>query len=320
MEEESAGTETNNVLVNDHDDDDDGDHVNTNGDHDDNSSGDIRDDINGDGSIVDDNMITSDVINNNNDPIINNITTTTTTTSITSDNIVSNTEEVIEKDNEMMTTTTIMKMTHNDHQVMNLLHIESNDDMNVEKDNIKDDDVNEGDDDKKTIHDADDVVNDDDNNQPTILNAKSITALATTNIMTIDKNDVTFDPITNIAYCKVTNDHSINQINDHDMVGLISLEGGHENIEGGENGKMNIEEKGKVSQGDDSRTVVMEDPVVVVMGSSDGRSSVLGSMFNKWINDNDDDDDGNNYYCDDDDNDDEFHNCDDADNMLLNAY
>jgi hypothetical protein len=311
MEEESAGTETNPVLINDHDDDDDGDHDNADGDHDDNGA-----DINGDGSIIDDDMITTDVINNNNgDPIINDNTTTTTT--ITSDNtnnnIVSNTEEVVEKDNEMMTTTTIMKMTHNDHQVMNLLHIESNDDMN-------ENDVNEGDDEIK-IGDTDDVVNDDDNNnnQPTILNAKSVTALATTNIMTIDKQDVTFDPITNIAYCKVTNDNSINQINDHDMVGLITLEGGHEKIEG-ENGKMDIvDEEGKISQVDDTRTVVMEVPTVVEMEDRDGRSSVLGSMFNKWINDNDDDD-GNNYYNDDDNNDDdddddEFNNYFDVDEM-----
>jgi hypothetical protein len=122
--------------------------------------------------------------------------------------------------------------------------------------------------------------------------------------MTIDKQDVTFDPITNIAYCKVTNDNSINQINDHDMVGLITLEGGHEKIEG-ENGKMDIvDEEGKISQVDDTRTVVMEVPTVVVMEDRDGRSSVLGSMFNKWINDNDDDD-GNNYYNDDDNNDDD---------------
>ena len=313
MEEESAGTETNPVLINDHDEDDDGDHDNADGDHDDNGGGDIRDDINGDGSIIDDDMITTDVINNNNgDPIINDnttTTTTTTTTTITSDNtnnnIVSNTEEAIEKDNEMITTTTIMKMTHNDHQVMNLLHIESNDDIN-------ENDVNEGNDEKK-IGDTDDMVNDDDNNnQPTILNAKSVTALATTNIMTIDKQDVTFDPITNIAYCKVTNDNSINQINDHDMVGLITLEGGHEKIEG-ENGKMDIvDEEGKISQVDDTRTVVMEVPTVVVMEDRDGRRSVLGSMFNKWINDNDDDD-GNNYYNDDDD--DKFNNCFDIDEM-----
>ena len=201
-----------------------------------------------------------------------------------------------------------MKMTHNDHQVMNLLHIESNDDMN-------ENDVNEGNDEIK-ICDTDDVVNadDNDNNQPTILNAKSVTALATTNIMTIDKQDVTFDPITNIAYCKVTKDNSINQINDHDMVGLITLEGGHEKIEG-ENGKMDIvDEEGKISQVDDTRTVVMEVPTVVVMEDRDGRSSVLGSMFNKWINDNDDD--GNNYYNDNnDDDDDQLDNYFDVDEM-----
>ena len=315
MEEESAGTETNPVLINDHDEDNDGDHDNADGDHDDNGGGDIRDDINGDGSIIDDDMVT--INNNNGDPIINdNTTTTTTITSDNTNNIVSNTtEEVVEKDNEMMTTTTIMKMTHNDHQVMNLLHIESNNDIN---------DVNEGNDEKK-ICDTDDVVNADDNNnnnnnQPTILNAKSVTALATTNIMTIDKQDVTFDTITNIPYCKVTNDNRIDQINDHDMVGLITLEGGHEKTEG-ENGKMDIvDEEGKISQVDDTRTVVMEVPTVVEMEDRDGRSSVLGSMFNKWINDNDDDD-GNNYYNDDDNNDDddddddEFNNYFDVDEM-----